>query len=81
VIFITEAEGLFNRALQGYERSLGPEHTSSLEVIAALGHLYMIQRKPDEAEESFKRSLQGYESSLGPEHPLILEAVDVLGHH
>jgi tetratricopeptide (TPR) repeat protein len=77
---LAKAEELLKRALQGYERSLGPEQTSTLEVIAALGHLHMIQRKPDEAEELLKRSLQGYESSLGPEHPLTLEAVDVLGH-
>jgi tetratricopeptide (TPR) repeat protein len=35
-----EAEKMFERALQGYEKALGLEHTSTLDTVNNLGNLY-----------------------------------------
>ena len=45
-----EAEKMFQRALEGYEKALGPEHTSTLLIAKNLGNLYKDQSKMDEAE-------------------------------
>jgi tetratricopeptide (TPR) repeat protein len=41
------------RALQGYEKALGPEHTSTLETVNNLGILYADQGKLGEAEQMY----------------------------
>ena len=56
------------RALQGYEKALGAEHTSTLEVVNNLGTLYSDQGKLVKAEEMYMRALQGYENALGAEN-------------
>ncbi|KAF2804375.1 uncharacterized protein BDZ99DRAFT_398055 [Mytilinidion resinicola] len=53
-------------ALQGYEKALGAEHTSTLNTVNNLGNLYKNQGKLGEAE-MYERALQGYEKALGPE--------------
>jgi hypothetical protein len=35
-----EAEQMYQRALAGYEKALGPEHTSILNTVHNLGNLY-----------------------------------------
>ena len=64
---LDEAEAMYDRALQGYERALGPEHTSTLRTVNNLGVLYKDQGRLDEAEAMYGRALQGYERALGPE--------------
>jgi tetratricopeptide (TPR) repeat protein len=64
------AEKMYERALQGYEKVLGLEHTSILETINNLGNIYMGQGKLGEAKEMYEQALQGYENILGPEHTL-----------
>ncbi|KIW32510.1 uncharacterized protein PV07_04047 [Cladophialophora immunda] len=61
-------EEIYERALQGYEKTLGPEHTSTLDIVHNLGLLYSNQGKLKEAEEMYERALQGCEKALGPEH-------------
>jgi tetratricopeptide (TPR) repeat protein len=62
-----EAEKMYKRALQGREKALGPEHTSTLSTVNNLGNLYADQGKLGEAEKMFERALQGYEKALGHE--------------
>ena len=62
-----EAEKMYERALQGSEKALGPEHTSTLMTVSDLGLLYKNQGKLGEAEKMYKRALQGYEKALGHE--------------
>jgi Tfp pilus assembly protein PilF len=50
---------MFERALQGYEKALGPEHTSTLNTVNNLGNLYADQGKLGEAERMYERALQG----------------------
>jgi tetratricopeptide (TPR) repeat protein len=73
-----EAEQIYQRALQGYEKAWGPEHTSTLDTVNNLGLLYADQGKLAEAE-MHQRALQGYEKAWGPEHTSTLDTVNNLG--
>ena len=74
-----EAEALYERALMGYEKALGPEHTSTLSTVNSLGNLYSDQGKLAEAEVLYQRALAGCEKALGPEHTSTLDTVHNLG--
>jgi len=65
----TEAEIMHLRALQGYEKAWGAEHTSTLGTVNNLGLLYADQGKMTEAEAMYVRALQGYENAVGADHP------------
>ena len=47
---LPEAEAMYQRALQGKEKALGPGHTSTLGTVNNLGLLYKIQGRLPEAE-------------------------------
>ncbi|KAN0070370.1 hypothetical protein V8E54_011239 [Elaphomyces granulatus] len=76
---LDEAEKMYQRALQGYEKALGPDHTSTLDTVNNLGILYADQGKLDEAEKMYQRALQGKEKALGPGHTSTLNTVNNLG--
>ncbi|KAI9854152.1 MAG: hypothetical protein M1813_001359, partial [Trichoglossum hirsutum] len=76
---LAEAEAMYQRALAGYEKALGPEHTSTLSTVNNLGSLYKKQGKLAEAEAMYQRALAGYERALGPEHTSALSTVHNLG--
>ncbi len=65
---LREAEDMYVRALAGYERALGPEHTSTLQTVNNLGLLFADQEKLGEAEDMYMRALVGKEMYLGHEH-------------
>ncbi len=46
------------RALKGYERAMGVEHTLTLDTVNNLGLLCRDQGKLDEAEEMYLRALK-----------------------
>ena len=73
------AEDMYVRALAGYEKALGPEHTSTLNTVNNLAKLYRDQGKLREAEDMHVRALAGYEKALGPEHTSTLRSVNNLG--
>ncbi|KAK5080194.1 hypothetical protein LTR05_008761 [Lithohypha guttulata] len=73
------AEQMYVRALAGYEKALGAEHTSTLDTVNNLGSLYRDQGKLDEAEQMYVRALAGYEKALGAEHTSTLHTVNNLG--
>jgi len=66
---LVEAEEMYQRALDGYEKAWGPEHTSTLITVNNLGLLYKDQGKLVEAEKMYQRALEGYERLRGPTHP------------
>jgi tetratricopeptide (TPR) repeat protein len=70
---------MYERALAGKEKALGPEHTSTLDTVNNLGIIYTDQGRLAEAEEMYKRALAGYEKALGPEHTSTLRTVNNLG--
>ena len=76
---LDEAEKMYQRALQGYEKAWGPEHTSTLDTVNNLGLLYADLGRLDEAEKMYQRALQGYEKAWGPEHTSTLDTVNNLG--
>jgi tetratricopeptide (TPR) repeat protein len=76
---LAKAEQMYDRALAGYEKALGPDHTSTLNTVHALGILYRDQGKLDTAEQMYNRALAGYEKALGPDHTSTLNTVHTLG--
>jgi tetratricopeptide (TPR) repeat protein len=54
---------MYQRALRGYEKALGAEHTSTLDTVNNLGILYADQGKLAEAEEMYQRALKGKEKA------------------
>lgn len=67
---MAEAEEMYMRALRGYEKAWGLEHTSTLSPVNNLGLLYADQGKMVEAEKMYQRALEGYERLRVPTHPL-----------
>jgi tetratricopeptide (TPR) repeat protein len=63
-----EAEEMYQRALQGFEKAWGLEHTSTLDTVNNLGNLYADLGRLDEAEEMYQRALSGFEKRLGYEY-------------
>ena len=66
---LEEAEKMYQRALQGYEKVLGPKLVSTyipaLNAAQNLAYLYQLMGRTDEAREMFSRALRGLESVLG----------------
>jgi tetratricopeptide (TPR) repeat protein len=74
-----EAEKMYQRALQGYEKAWGLEHTSTLNTVNNLGILYKNLGRLDEAETMYQRALQGFGKAWGLEHTSTLDTVNNLG--
>ena len=75
---LTAAEQMYLRALAGYEKALGPDHTSALNTVNNLGNLYKNEGKLIEAERMYLRALAGSEIVLGPDHTSTLDTVNNL---
>lgn len=56
---LRENENFYVRVLAGYEKVLGPEHTSTLDTVNNLGNLYIDQGKLREAKDMYVRALAG----------------------
>jgi tetratricopeptide (TPR) repeat protein len=74
------ATKMYKRALEGYEKAWGPEHTETLGTVNNLGNLYTDLGKHKEAETMYKRALEGKEKVWGPEHTSTLDTVSNLGN-
>ena len=59
-----EAELLYRRALEGSERTLGPDHSDTLNSVNNLGSLLQDRGQLDEAESLYRRALEGSERTL-----------------
>ena len=75
---LAEAERMYQRALAGKEKALGPDHTSTLDTVNNLGSLYPDQGKLGEAERMYERALAGNEKSLQPKTIPALKTVSNL---
>jgi tetratricopeptide (TPR) repeat protein len=64
---LKKAEEMYQQALAGYEKALGPDHTSALNTVNNRGNLYKDQGKLKEAGKMYQRALAGYEKALGPD--------------
>ncbi|OXV09799.1 hypothetical protein Egran_02439 [Elaphomyces granulatus] len=67
---LDEAEKMYKRALQGYEKALGLEditsHRPALNTMWNLGHLFTAQGHLDEAKEMYSRARTGFQVLQGP---------------
>ena len=61
---LTEAEAMYQRALAGYEKALGPEHESTLDTVHNLGLLRKDQGKLAEAEAMIVGFVDAIEADL-----------------
>ena len=75
---LVEAEVMYLRALNGYEKAWGHEHTSTLDTVNNLGILYMDQGKHKEAEKLCLRALDGFKKAQGPDHASTLSIANNL---
>ncbi|KAL8942220.1 MAG: hypothetical protein Q9211_001487, partial [Gyalolechia sp. 1 TL-2023] len=71
----TEAEKMYQRALDGREKELGYD----TEIVNNLGCLYADQGKHAEAEKMYQRALDGYERAWDPNHSYIANTDNNLG--
>ncbi|KAK5202314.1 hypothetical protein LTR41_011941 [Exophiala xenobiotica] len=76
---LEDAEKVYQRALAGYEKALGVDHTLTLDTVHNLGNLYLDQAKLEEAEKMYQRALAGKEKALGADHTSTLLTVNNLG--
>lgn len=76
---LTQAEQMYQAALKGFEKALGPDHTPTLDVVNYLGFIYMLQGKVTEAEQIFQRVMKGYKKAFGLEHTSIIDMFNALG--
>jgi tetratricopeptide (TPR) repeat protein len=70
---------MYQRALLGYEKALGAEHSSTVQAVGNLGILYKNWGKFTEAEQMFQRALQGFERVLDTDHTSTLLTMNKLG--
>ena len=67
------------RALHGYEIILGPEHTSTLQTVNNLAHLYADQGRLKDSEDLHIQALLGYQKAVGREcFPTYIPALQTL---
>ncbi|KAA8894431.1 hypothetical protein FN846DRAFT_819409 [Sphaerosporella brunnea] len=66
----------YQRAMDGYEKTLGRDHASTLNTVNNMASAFDDQGKYDKALEWYQRALDGYEKTLGRDHPSTLDTVD-----
>jgi tetratricopeptide (TPR) repeat protein len=64
-----EADPLFQQALEGYRRELGPDHSETLECMHDLGFLYKLTGRYAEGEVVVRQVLEALRRKLGSDHP------------
>ncbi len=73
-----EAEPLFRRSLEIWEKALDKEHPNVAASLNNLAEIYRTQGKYGEAEPLYRRSLEIREKALGKEHPDVAASLDNL---
>ena len=69
---------MYQRALDGYEKTGGAEYISTLDTVNNLGLLYSDQGKMTEAEEMYMRALEGFKKIYNADHPRVLSVTSNL---
>ncbi len=76
---LADAEKMYNRVVQGYEKTLGPDHALTLNTVNNLGTVYQLQFKLDKAEKMYQRALEGKKKVFGLGHESTLSTINNLG--
>ncbi|MCJ1347918.1 hypothetical protein MMC31_006148 [Peltigera leucophlebia] len=71
---MAEAEAMYLRALAGCEKTLGPNHKSTLETRYNLADLFEGKSMLQDAARHFELVVQGFTKLFGPEHPKTVDA-------
>jgi len=66
---LDEAEPLYLRAVHGFEREFGSEHTNTLASMNNLARLLRARGRLGEAEQLYRLVLEVRENLLGVDHP------------
>ncbi|KDN63349.1 hypothetical protein CSUB01_12095 [Colletotrichum sublineola] len=74
-----DAGTMYEWALQGHEKALGPDNELTLTSVGNLGLLYSAQGRLKEAEAMYERAFEGYEKGLGPDHKKTINTASNLG--
>ncbi|OQD65821.1 hypothetical protein PENPOL_c005G06713 [Penicillium polonicum] len=74
-----EAVEIFERSVEGREKTLGPDHEDTLSSVQWLGNSLGQQDRWEEAERMFYRTYKGRTKVLGPDHPHTLHSAQCLG--
>ncbi|KAJ5717847.1 Tetratricopeptide-like helical [Penicillium malachiteum] len=74
-----EAEAMYRRALEGFEKALGPHHPNTLKSLGGLSSVFREQGRYKEAEALYCRALEGFEKSLGSENVNTLKTLGNIG--
>jgi tetratricopeptide (TPR) repeat protein len=64
-----DAEKLYRRSLEGYEKMLGADHPLTLRKVERLALLYQKQERYDAAEELLMYALTNTKKQLGADNP------------
>ncbi|KAH6627252.1 hypothetical protein B0J18DRAFT_366270 [Chaetomium sp. MPI-SDFR-AT-0129] len=75
-----EAEAMYKRALEVFEKARGLDDTWTLNLVNELASTYLYQGRYNEAADMYERALRGREKVLGTEHISTLETVSNLGN-
>jgi len=70
---------MYKRALARKEKSLGPDHASTLRTVNNLSLLYNTKDKLDDTEQQYLRALAGYKKALGADYTSTLNTIENLG--
>ncbi len=74
----SEAEHLFEKALEGRREKKGDDHPETLETINDFGVLRREQKQYKEAESLLRQALDGRQHKLGNNHPACFESMHEL---
>lgn len=76
---LSTAEKLFKQALEGREKAVGPDASSTAEIVNHLGALYTRNEHYDKADEFLCRAIKCLERAFGPDYTTTLLAKHNLG--
>jgi tetratricopeptide (TPR) repeat protein len=68
----------YQRALDGYEKTLGKDHPSTLDTVHNMASVFDNQGEYEKALEWYQRALDGREKTLGKDHPSTLNTVHAM---
>lgn len=71
---------MYQRILTGKKKTLGTEHTLTLNIIHNLSNLYQTQSKLTETKRIYQRALKDTKKTLGPNHTSTLITVNNLSN-
>jgi tetratricopeptide (TPR) repeat protein len=73
-------EAIVKLLLEKYQKTLGRDHSATLNGMSNLGNVLHSQHKYNEAEAIYREVLAGREKVLGRDHPSTLDSMSNLGN-